>query len=137
MTVRYMLDTDISSTIMRDASPHLQNRLRFAPVPSLCVSVITKAELLFGSARSQNKRHDRREVDVYLAQLDVLPWDDAAAEAYAGIRATLERAGTPIGELDTLIAAHALSLNAVLVTNNTRHFARVPRLKVENWMKPN
>lgn len=137
MTLRHMLDTDISSYIMRDASPHLQNRLRFAPARSLCVSVITKAELLFGSARSQNKRHNRREVDAYLSQVDVLPWDDAAAEAYAGIRASLERAGTPIGELDTLIAAHALALNAVLVTNNTRHFARVPGLKVENWAKPN
>ncbi len=89
-------------------------------------------ELHFGVAKSGSTRN-LRALEKFLAPLDVLPFDEAAMRKYGKVRAHLERKGTPIGALDTLIAAHALALDVVLVTNNLREFKRVPGLRLENW----
>lgn len=131
---RYMPGTDISSYIMRKRDTGIQARLAKVAVSDVCISVVTKAELLHGVARSSNKRTNRIAVDEFLRFVRVLPWDDEAAEHYADVRAALESAGAPIGNLDTMIAAHARSCRIAIVTNNERHFRKVPGLRVDNWL---
>lgn len=131
---RFMLDTDIASYIIKKRDPAIQARLVKVPVNDVCISVITKAELLYGVARSSSRRVNRLAVDEFLAFVRVLSWDDEAAEHYAEIRAALDDAGTPIGNLDMMIAAHARSCRVAMVTNNERHFRRVPGLRVDNWL---
>ncbi|MDD5031313.1 MAG: type II toxin-antitoxin system VapC family toxin, partial [Rhodoferax sp.] len=97
------------------------------------VSSVVAAELAFGVAKSGSTRN-RQALEMFLAPLTVLPFDAAAVWVYGDLRAGLERRGTPIGSLDTLIAAHALSQHALLVTNNTREFAKVPGLQLDNWV---
>ena len=133
----YMLDTDISSYIIRardrDLLGTLQDNVRRGA--DLTISAVTYAELRLGAERS---RHTSRHNDAILRFCDrlhnVLPWDRTAADTFAILQAGLLRAGTPIGANDTMIAAHALSRDRTLVTNNLRHFSRVPRLAVENWV---
>jgi tRNA(fMet)-specific endonuclease VapC len=104
-------------------------------VPSdLRMSAVTLAELRFGIAKSSQPRSAASNLRVLLSRIRVVPFDDAAAERYGEIRASLERRGAPIGPLDTLIAAHALSLGWTLATNNVREFRRVPGLKVADWL---
>lgn len=131
---RYMLDTDISSYLIKKRDPTLQARLAKVAVADVCISSITKAELLYGVVRSSNKRVNRLAVDEFLRYVRVLAWDDEAAEHYAEIRFALETAGTPIGNLDTMIAAHARSCRVAVVTNNERHFRKVTGLRVDNWL---
>jgi tRNA(fMet)-specific endonuclease VapC len=131
---RYMLDTDISSYIIKKRDLAIRARLAKVPVSDVCISVITKAELLYGVARSSNKRVNRLAVDEFLTFVRVLPWDDEAAEHYAEIRAMLEASGAPIGNLDMMIAAHARSCRVAVVTNNERHFRKVQGLRVDNWL---
>lgn len=97
------------------------------------VSSVTAAELWYGVERSQHRLQDEKALRQFLMPLDVVPFDEEAAAFYGGVRASLERDGTPVGPLDTMIAAHALSLGAVLVTNNMREFSRVQGLHVEDW----
>ena len=100
----------------------------------ICISSVTYAELLYGVARSSSKRINRPIVDDFVRHLDVIDWDTGAAEQYGQIRADLEARGEPVGAMDMMIAAHAKSIKAVLVTNNQKHFARIKGLKVENWV---
>ncbi len=100
----------------------------------LAISTVVLGELLFGCARHPDRARIRREVEDFVARLKVLPWNEAAANAYGDLRAHLERHGTPVGGMDMLIGAHALGLGATLVTNTIRHFERIPGLKVENWV---
>lgn len=130
----YMLDTDICSYIIRDRPMNVLERFNRIDTSTLCISVITQAELLYGVERSASKKITRDIVADFLGRLRVLDWSAAAAEKYAVLRATLEKKGTPIGNMDLMIAAHAESIGATVVTNNTRHFSVVPRLKVENWV---
>jgi tRNA(fMet)-specific endonuclease VapC len=134
VTQFYMLDTDISSYILKNRDPNLRVRLNRLAMDQVSVSVVTKAELLYGVQRSTSAKINRKIVDAFLTHLTVLSWNGEAAEHYAQIRAALDRKGTPIGNLDTMIAAHARSLGAIIVTNNVRHFKKVPGLKVENWV---
>ena len=134
-TPLFMLDTDISSYILKDRPAVVGNRLRRVRGADLCVSVITEAELQYGVRLAGGDNDLQRDVDDFLRRLDVLPWDSAAAAEYAGIRSDLEGRGTPIGSMDLLIAAHARSLGATLVTNNERYFRRVAGLRVENWAR--
>lgn len=97
------------------------------------MSSVTVAELHYGVAKSAHVERNRSALEQFLAPLVIVDFDVAAAAVYGTIRALLERRGTPIGSLDTLIAAHALSLDTTLVTNNEREFGRVPRLKLANW----
>lgn len=131
---RYMLDTDTCSYIIKERPASVLRRFRKLMMEQICVSVVTYAELLYGVERSSNKRINRPIVDDFVRHLDVLSWDSGAAEQYGKIRADLEARGTPIGAMDMLIAAHARSLKAVLVTNNQKHFSKVKTLKVENWV---
>ena len=132
---RYMLDTNMASYIVRGPSPALAARLVAVPMAQLCVSSITQGELLYGLAKKPGATNLQTAVREFLTRVDVLAWDNAAATRYGALRAALEANGTPLGNLDTLIAAHALAADAILVTND-QAFARVPALVVENWVSP-
>ncbi len=117
MTVRYMLDTDMASFVIRGRSATLDARLRENDPSALSVSSVTRAELRYGVARRPDARSIAAQVQLFLEGIVSEPWDDAAADRYGMLRAQLEKAGTPIGNLDTMIAAHALATGA-MVTNN-------------------
>ena len=131
---RYMLDTDMCSYIIKEHPESVRQRLQKLAMEQLCVSVVTYAELIYGVERSSSKRVNRPIVEDFVRHLDVMDWDTKAADQYGVIRAELEAAGTPIGAMDMMIAAHAKSIKAVLVTNNQKHFARIKGLKVEKWV---
>jgi len=128
-----MLDTDPCASILRRSSPTLLQRIQAVPLQQQFVSVITLAELLYGVQVSSKKKANRAAVDVLMRHLAVMEWSREAAEHYAEIRADLKKKGRLIGPNDLLIAAHARSLGAVVVTNNVKDFDRVKGLKVENW----
>jgi len=130
----YMLDTDTSSYIIREKPASVRERFQEIDLQQICISVVTYAELLYGVAKSSSKRVNRPIIEDFARHLVIQAWDEDAADSYAQVRAYLEGEGKPIGGMDTQIAGHALSLDAVLVTNNTRHFGRVPNLKLENWV---
>jgi tRNA(fMet)-specific endonuclease VapC len=130
---RYMLDTDICSYIMKRKSDVLLKRLQKVPVSDVCISVITKSELLFGVEVSPRRRQDEAALDVFLRYVEVLDLPDGTSGHYARIRAELKTLGRMIGANDLFIAAHARSLGLILVTNNTQEFKRVRGLAVENW----
>jgi tRNA(fMet)-specific endonuclease VapC len=129
----HLLDTNICIYVIKRSPPHVLERFRKADVSSIGISSITYSELMYGVAKSLRPGQNRIALTQFLAPLEIMPYDDAAAERYGDLRAFLERQGTPIGSLDMLIAAHALALNCVLVTNNVKEFARVPHLRMENW----
>lgn len=129
----YLLDTDIASHVIRGTSPGADARLVSAPTSSLYVSAITRGELRLGVSRKPEALRLARLVDEFLMRVPTLDWTADAADAYGELRAELERRGTPIGNLDTLIAAHALAIDATLVTANRRHFEPVPSLQIEDW----
>jgi tRNA(fMet)-specific endonuclease VapC len=131
-STRFMLDTNMVSFLIRGSSPPLKARLLSVPMAQLCVSVVTQGELVYGLARRPQASALRTAVRELLARLEVLPWDSSAAEHYGALRASLERHGAPLGNLDTLIAGHALAIGAVLVTND-QAFSRVDGLQVEDW----
>lgn len=129
--LRFMLDTDHVSYAIRGHGNVGQALLARAP-SEVCVSAITAAELCFGAEkRSSRKLH--RIVDAFLDEIEVLPFDVSAAVAFGKVSWKLVDQGTPIGIMDTLIAAHAKSQGLTLVTNNKKHFARVSGLKLQNW----
>ncbi len=130
---RYMLDTDTCSYIIKRSNDALLRRLRRTPVIDLCISVITKSELLYGVEVSPRKQQDETAVHAFLSYVEVLDFPDKASLDYAKVRAHLKTSGKMIGANDLFIAAHARSLGLTLVTNNTREFRRVPRLLIENW----
>ena len=130
---RYMLDTDTCSYIMKRSNPHVLKKLREVAVNDVCISVITKSELLYGVEISARRRQDESALTAFLFHAQVLDFPDPAAHYYAQIRAELKNRGSMIGANDLFIAAHALSLGLILVTNNTREFSRVRDLELENW----
>lgn len=133
---RYLLDTDTATYLIRGQTPVLDERIAGMAPESICISAITRGELLYGMQLKAGAHRLARVVDQFLERVECLPWDAAAATHFASVAAQLHRAGTPIGPMDTQIAGHALALGAVLVTNNERHFARVKGLLVENWTRP-
>lgn len=132
--MRWMLDTDTCIGLIRQRSASAIKKLGSRSIGQVGISSITLSELAYGAARSQAPERSRAALDEFLLPLVVAPYDDAAAFAYGEIRATLANAGTPIGPLDTLIAAHALALDVTLVTHNRREFERVPALRVDDWL---
>jgi tRNA(fMet)-specific endonuclease VapC len=131
-----MLDTDTSSYVMKRSSAPVLDRLRETAVAEVCVSVITKAELLYSVELSPRPEQDHAALEAFLLHVETLDLADSATTHDAAIRADLKRCGHLIGANDLLIAAHARSLDLVLVTNNTAEFSRVIDLKLENWTQP-
>ncbi|MCA3239514.1 MAG: type II toxin-antitoxin system VapC family toxin [Curvibacter sp.] len=130
----YMLDADTCAFILRRSSPVLLERIQAVPLQQQCVSVVTLAELLYGVQVSSRKKANRDAVDLLVRHVSVLEWTAEAANHYAEIRADLKKKGQQLGANDLMIAAHARSIDAVIVTNNVKDFRRVKGLKLENWM---
>ena len=131
--MRYMLDTNIVAYAKNNRPEVVYERMsRFDP-EDLCVSVITLAELEYGVFNSSTPERNQLALTLFLANIEVVPFNDDAAVEYGRIRADLKRKGTPIGANDLMIAAHAKSLGVTLVTNNTREFERVEGLMLEDW----
>ena len=129
-----LLDTNICIHVINARPPAVLERFRQHRMGEIGVCSVVAAELAYGVAKSGSTRN-RQALEMFLAPLVILPFDEAAVWVYGDLRAELERKGTPIGSLDTMIAAHALSQQSTLVTNNTREFARVPGLALENWVQ--
>jgi tRNA(fMet)-specific endonuclease VapC len=130
---RYMLDTDTCSYVMKRSSDAVIQRLSAVAVQDVCMSVVTKAELLDGVRISPRAEQDAKALRALLEYVEVLDYQESAAAHYADIRAELKRRGAMIGANDLFIAAHARSLELTLVTNNTAEFDRVEGLVLENW----
>jgi tRNA(fMet)-specific endonuclease VapC len=136
MPVRYLLDTNMASYVIKGNVPHVRERLVRVSMSEVGVSVITEAELRFGVAKKPGATRLGMVVEEFLLRVETLAWDSGAAKSYARIRADIERAGEPMGNLDRMIAAHALAAQAVLVTHD-RVFHRVKGLRLEDWTKAN
>lgn len=130
--MRYMLDTNICIYLINNRPAHVRTRFDAHTIGEIGISTVTTAELAAGVVKSGSARN-RAALETFLLPLEVAPFDERAAWRYADIRTDLERRGTPIGAFDMLIAAHALTLGCTLVTNNTREFARIDGLALENW----
>lgn len=129
-----MLDTDTASYLIKGKSPAIEANLAALVPDMVCISVMTRAELQYGLKRLPAAHRLHLAVRQFLKLVRVLPWDSDAADWYAEIRYQLISTGQPIGELDMMIAAHALSVGAVLVTNNSRHYERIDApLILTNW----
>jgi tRNA(fMet)-specific endonuclease VapC len=133
--MRYLLNTNICIQIIRQKPAGLLSRLTSLPVGDVGLSAITVAELQVGVRKSRDPGRNADALTLFLLPLEIAAFDYAAAEAHGRIRAALESAGAPIGPLDTLIAGHAASLDAILVTDNVAEFSRVPGLRIENWLR--
>ena len=133
---RYMLDTDTCSYVMKRSHPLVIKRLQSLPVSAVCMSVVTKAELLYGVELSPKHAQDAAALAAFLPYVEVLDLDEDAALHYAEIRADLKKRGAMIGANDLVIAAHARALGLTLVTNNTAEFERVKGLDLEDWTMP-
>ena len=132
--MRYLLDTNICIYVIRRRPPQALAHFQRCAVGDIGLSTVTLAELQYGVAKSAFPERNQQALVAFTLPLEILPFDASAASAYGPIRAMLERQGTPIGALDLLIAAHAVSLGVILVTNNSREFTRVPGLQVDNWV---
>ena len=130
--MKFLLDTDTCIYALKQNAAVLQRLLAQKP-EDIAVSVITEAELRTGAAKSNSAAKTMRVVENFLRPIAILEFNSSDAATYAQVRAKLERAGTPIGPLDTLIAAHAVGRKLVLISNNEREFRRVPDLHVQNW----
>lgn len=133
---RFMLDTDTCSYIMKRSHPQVLKRLQSVPVGDVCMSVVTKAALLYGANVSPRHSQDAAALAAFLPYAEVLDLTNDAAIHYADIRADLKKRGQMIGGNDLFIAAHARALELTLVTNNTAEFARVRGLALDNWTQP-
>ena len=131
--MKYMLDTNICIYLIKK-NPSVLKKLYSLRPEDICISSVTFAELAYGVEKSSEKKRNALALAMLLSGIEVLDFDSAAAGAYGKVRAALEKSGTPIGPLDTMIAAHGLSLGLTVVTNNLREFGRVEGLKVENWV---
>jgi len=132
MTIRYLLDTNIASYVIKGNIPAVRRRIVQVPMAQLAISAVTEGELRYGAARRPDAARLRTIVDEFLLRMTTLPWDSEAAQHYGQIRAALERKGQPMGNLDMMIGAHAVALGAVLVTND-RAFTRIKELRVDDW----
>uniref|UniRef100_UPI0031EAB459 type II toxin-antitoxin system tRNA(fMet)-specific endonuclease VapC n=1 Tax=Deinococcus aetherius TaxID=200252 RepID=UPI0031EAB459 len=130
--MQFLLDTNICIYVMNRRPPQVAKRFAEFPPDAIGLSSLTLAELSYGVEKSGSERN-RVVLEGFVQPLEVVAFDPVAARQYGVVRSTLERRGTPIGALDTLIAAHALALGLTLVTHNTREFERVEGLRVENW----
>ena len=129
----YMLDTNICIFAIKKRPEKVLAHLKAHRPSEICISSITYAELCHGVEKSQARERNRLALTLFLSSIAILPFNETASLEYGRVRASLEQQGTPIGPLDSLIAAHAKSLDMTLVTNSTREFQRVKGLKIEDW----
>jgi len=132
--IKYLIDTNICIYIMNRRPIEIIHKFKQFDVGEIGVSTITVSELQYGVAKSKNYRLNEQRIEEFLSPLEILPYDEIAAGIYGDIRLQLEKSGEPIGPLDLLFAAQALSRDLVLITNNEKEFKRVNNLKVENWV---
>jgi len=132
--MKYMLDTNILIYLIRQKPPDVLERFKQTDISTISISSITLSELFYGVSKSSKPEQNFMALTQFVAPLEILPFGGEAAQYYGELRAHLEKQGTPIGSLDMLIAAHALSIAGILVTNNEKEFNRVPHLKIENWV---
>ena len=133
--MNYLIDTNICIYIMNQRPREIIDKCRQFHPGDIAVSAITASELQYGVAKSSSPAQNQARLDEFLLPFEILPYNGDVAKAYGNIRACLEKQGQPIGPLDFLIAAHALSRNLTLVTNNEKEFARIQNLRVENWLQ--
>ncbi len=134
MPVRYLLDTNIANYVIKGNFPRLRERLIRVAMAEVGISAVTEAELRCGAARRPEASGLKLAIEEFIIRVEVLPWDSATARSYADLRAELEERGTPLGNLDLMIASHALATTTTLVSHN-RVFRHVKKLKVEDWTK--
>lgn len=132
MASQYLLDTNTASFIIKSNVPAVNRKLVRVPISQLFISSITEGELRYGVAKRPAATKLQQLVEEFLLRITVLPWDSDAAKQYGPLRAEFERLGQPIGYLDTLIGAHALAIDATLVTND-QAFSRIKNLQIEDW----
>jgi tRNA(fMet)-specific endonuclease VapC len=132
--MKLMLDTNICIYIIKQQPVAVLKRFLEYQIGDIGISSITLSELRYGAAKSTHQEKNTKALDEFITPLEVVSFDEEAALVYGDIRATLEKAGTPIGSMDMLIAAHAVSLGIPLVTNNTREFVRIPALNSIEWL---
>lgn len=133
--MKLMLDTNTCIALIKRKPAHALQQFRKYQLGDIGISAVTLAELRYGVSKSQHQINNHAALEEFILPLELAAFDEDATAAYGTLRATLEKQGTPLGPLDTLIAAHALSLSVTLVTNNTREFNRVAKLKVIDWIK--
>lgn len=131
--MKYLLDTNTCIRYINGRSPEIKAKLPTIPRIDVGVSIITKAELYYGSAKSQTPERSREKQLEFLQTIQTVYFDEATALIYGEVRAHLDRQGTPIGANDLLIASTALANKLILVTHNTREFGRIPNLILEDW----
>jgi tRNA(fMet)-specific endonuclease VapC len=131
----YLIDTNICIYLMNQKPVKVIQKIKNTEVGQIGISTITVSELKYGVAKSNLKEQNAQRLEEFLTPFEILPCDETASEYYGMIRAELESQGKVIGPLDMLIAAHALSKDMILVTNNEKEFLRIKSLKVENWAK--
>lgn len=131
--MKLMLDTNICIYIIKQQPASVLKHFLEYQVGDIGISSITLSELRYGVAKSMHREKNAKALDEFIIPLEIVSFDEEAALAYGDIRATLEKAGTPIGAMDMLIAAHAVSLGIPLATNNTREFIRIPTLRTIDW----
>lgn len=132
--MKLMLDTNICIAIIKQKSKDILQKFSAYQIGDICISAVTLAELRYGVAKSRFVEKNQIALDEFILPLEVVDFDEQATGYYGKLRAALEKEGRPIGPLDTMIAAHALSLNVTLVTNNTREFSRIKDLKLVDWI---
>lgn len=132
--MKLMLDTNICIYIIKQQPVTVLKRFLEYQIGDICISSITLSELRYGVAKSTHQEKNTKALDEFITPLEVVSFDEEAAYVYGDIRATLEKAGTPIGSMDMLIAAHAVVLGIPLVTNNAREFVRIPALNLIDWL---
>lgn len=130
----FLIDTNICIHIMNDHPPEVIQKFREIGVGNICISSITVSELRYGACKSRQIKKNLKRIDEFLSPFEIISYDESAANHYGEIRSQLEKRGNVIGPLDMLIAAHALSENLTLITNNEKEFKRVKSLEVENWI---
>lgn len=131
--MRLMLDTNICIALIKQKPAGVLKRFNDFQVGDICISSVTLAELRYGVAKSQFQEKNQAALDDFVLPLEIAVFDESAANYYGALRASLERKGTPIGAMDLMIGAHALSQNLTIVTNNVREFNRIPNLVVVDW----
>ena len=133
--ILYLLDTNIVSYFVKGISASLVQRMQVGlDAQDIAISAVTRAELRYGLEIMDQFDKRRKRIDLLLTELPALSWGLDAADAYGRLKTYLRRNGTPVGDFDTQIAAHALAEKLTLVTHNTRHFEKIPALKIEDWM---